>query len=279
MTTTSGGTDQQGHVELGGVTATGTDTWRVAVRVPAMAHLPREAGLPVLHGLDLVRRLGQLVANRCLGVPGDHELVVSRMDFHRTGRPLRLPPAGSIGASAFVHVHDLQERRGTVRAFDASMVLRVGSQEVAHGGGAARCLDPTTYTLLRRDTPAAPPRHDVEHLLDVRRRGDRLLAQVGWDAADPLMSARSDRISALALAAGALRAAQVLRPGRDVTGVSLSLDRFVDCAPPPDLLAHAAQDAVEVSVLARRTVAARSTVRLAPAREPAGPVRDLLRGP
>ncbi|WP_418275310.1 hypothetical protein ACNHYB_10610 [Isoptericola jiangsuensis] len=258
--------DYQDRVEVGRATASGTDTWLVPVRIPAMADLPREDGLPILHGVDLVRRLGEVLAFDCFDVPPAHHLSIRRIAFRWSGRPLRLPPAGTIGASAFVHVHAHRERHGHTSAFEASAVLRVGSHEIAHASGAARCIDPTTYSALRRGVARVERRFDVDPLSDVRRRADRLLATVGWDSADPLLDARAGELPGLALINASVRAAHLLRPTRTVAGVSLTVERFVDGSPRPTVYATAATDEVEVSVLQNRTVAARCVVRLAPVR-------------
>jgi hypothetical protein len=253
----------QDRVEVGHATASGTDTWLVPVRIPAFPGLPREDGLPILHGVDLVRSLGEVLAAECLDVPADHRLSIRRIGFRWAGRPLRLPPAGTIGASAFVHVHSRRERHGSTSAFEASAVLRVGSHEIAHASGTARCIDPTTYAALRRDAPVVERRFDVDPLSEVRRRADRLLATVGWDCDNPLLVPADDQLPGLALVGAAERAARLLRPARRTVGISMTVDRFVDGSPRPDLYAVAGADDVEVSFLQHKAVAARCTVRLA----------------
>jgi hypothetical protein len=258
--------EQQDRVEVGRATASGTDTWHVPVRIPAMPNLPRDEGLPILHGIDLVRRIGEVLAFDCFGVPVDHHLSIRRIAFRWSGRPLRLPPAGTIGASAFVHVHAHRERHGHTSAFEASAVLRVGSHEIAHASGAARCIDPTTYAALRRGSARVERRFDVDPLSEVRRRADRLLATVGWDSTDPMLDAPAGELPGLALANASVRAARILRPQRRVIGLSMTVDRFVDGSPRPDLYAVAEADGVEVSILQNKAVSARCTVRLGESR-------------
>jgi hypothetical protein len=255
-----------GPVRVGSPTTAGTDAWQLGVRIAPRPGLTAGAPVPVLVGLELVRRVGVVLARQCLGVPDDHHLSMRRIAFRWTARPPTLPAAGMLGATAFARVHSRRTRRGSTAAFDASVTVRTGSREIAHGSGSVQCIDPATYPLVRGAAPpvgTAPVRHDSSPLSVLQQGDDRLLGRVGWDSDDPLqVDPTLDRLSGHTLVAAALRAATVLRPGRPGLGVSMAIDRFVEYSPRPEVYATATTDAVEVSVLQNRAVVARGEVRL-----------------
>ncbi|WP_407319637.1 hypothetical protein UQW22_04215 [Isoptericola halotolerans] len=257
---------EPGPVRVGSPSAAGTDAWHLGVRVTARAGLPTGEPVPLLVGLELVRHVGVTLARECLGVPLDHHLSMRRIGFRWTGRPPALPEGGTLGATAFARVHSRRVRRGTTTAFDASVTVRAGSREIAHGSGSVQCIDPLTYPLVRGSAPpagSAPVRHDESPVSVLQQDGDRLLGRIGWESDDPWqVDPTLDRLSGHTLVATALRAADLLRPGRPAVGVSMGIDRFVEYTPRPEVYATAATDAVEVSVLQNRAVVARGEVRL-----------------
>lgn len=257
---------EAGGVEVGSPTAAGTDTWHLPVRILARPGHPAGAPAPFLTGLEVVRRAGVVLARQCLGVPADHHLSMRRVAVRWNGRPPRLPDSRAFGATAFVRLHARRLRRGLTSAFEASLTLRVGSREIAYGSGSVQCIDPEMYPLVRGDAGppgAAPPRHDASPLSVLQQRGDRLLGRIGWDSDDPAqVDPTLDRVSGHTLVASALQAAALLRPGRTPVGASMSIDRFVEYAPRPDVYATALEDTVEVSVLQDRLVAARGEIHL-----------------
>lgn len=257
---------EQGPVRVGSPTAAGTDAWHLGVRVTVRPGLAAGRGVPLLVGLELVRHVGVVLARQCLGVPLDHHLSMRRIAFRWTGRPPALPEAGMLGATAFAQVYSRRVRRGTTAAFDASVTVRAGSREIAHGSGSVQCIDPVTYPLVRGSAPpvgTAPVRHDSSPISVLQQDDDRLLGRIGWDSDDPWqVDPTLDRLSGYTLVATALRAATLLRPGRPEVGVSMAIDRFVEYTPRPEVYATAATDSVEVSVLQNRAVVARGEVHL-----------------
>ncbi|GAA1978979.1 hypothetical protein GCM10009718_14610 [Isoptericola halotolerans] len=251
-------------VHVGDAAAAGTDAWHLAVRISSQPGLTTAAPVPVLVGLEVVRRVGVVVARQCLGVGADHHLSMRRVAFRWTGRAPLLPESGTLGATAFVQVHARRERRGSVAAFEASVTVRAGSREIAHGSGTVQCIDPATYRLVRGGAPRpAPVRHDSEPLSVLQQHGDRLLGRMGWDCDDPRqVDPTLDRLSGHALVAAALHAATLLRARRTVIAVSMAIDRFVEYTPRPEVYATATHRAVEVSVLQNRLVVAQGEVHL-----------------
>ncbi len=257
-----------GVVQVGSATAAGTEAWHLPVRVSAPRGLPDGGPMPLLTGLELVRQVGMVLARQCLAIPPDHHLSLLRISFRWAGRPPRLPDSGSFGATAFARLHSRRERHGVTSAFEASVTLRVGSREIAHGSGSAQAIDPATYPAVRGDAPpigTAPVRHDAGPLTVLHQRGDRLLGQIGWESDDPRqVDPTLDRVSGHVLVSAASRAASILRPERSVAGVSMRIDHFVEYVPRPDVYATADEDRVEVSVLQNRAVVARGEVHLEP---------------
>jgi hypothetical protein len=261
-----GGATAAGGIQVWGPTAAGTDRWHLPVRVLARPGPPPGVTAPFLTGLEVVRQVGVVLARQCLEVPPDHHLSMRRVAFRWTGRPPRLPDTGVLAATAFAQVHARRQRRGATSAFEASLTLRVGSREIAHGSGAVQCIDPETYPVVRGEAPepgSAPVRHDASPLSVLQQRGDRLLGRIGWDSDDPAqVDPALDRVSGHTLVAAALRAAALLRPGRTAVGASMAIDRFVEYTPRPEVYATADGDTVEVSVLQDRLVAARGEIHL-----------------
>jgi hypothetical protein len=255
-------------VLVGAANADGPGSWHLPVAVPPLAAARPGGPLPLLHGVEVFRQAGLVVAHQGHQVPTDFRFTIQDIAFGwADGARPRLPDDGRFTAEARVRVIEHHERRGVTSALRVEVDVTDDAGPVAAGGGLLRCVSPANYRALRRraHAPASSPhRSDPDSLRDVERAHGELSAHIGWDDADPLLfDHATDHLSGLVMMAAAVRAAEVLADGREVRRVAMAYDRFVEYEPEPVLRAALAHDTVAIRIEQAGTVAASGSCRVA----------------
>jgi len=256
-----------GTVLVGAARADGQRTWHLPVTVPPLTAARPGDRLPLLHGVEVFRQSGLVVAHQGFQVPTDFRFTIQDIAFGwADGAMPRLPGDGPFVAAAHVRVVEHHERRGTTAGLRVEVDVVDDAGPVAAGGGLLRCMSPKHYRALRRHAPdpaAAPRRRDPDGLRDVERGSAGLRAHLGWNDADPLLfDHATDHVSGLVMMSAAVRAAELLADGREVRHVAMAYERFVEYEPEPELRADFVDDVVAVRVEQAGTVAATGTCRV-----------------
>lgn len=252
---------------VGAATEAGDRQWRLPVSVPPLATVAPGDRLPLLHGVEVFRQAGLVVAHQAYQVPKDFRFTIQDIMFGwADGARPRLPADGPFTATAHVRVVEHHERRAVTAGLRVEVDVTDGSGPVASGGGLLRCMSPVHYRALRRRAPgaaSAPHRSDPDSLRDLESGTDGLTAHIGWDEADPLLfDHATDHLSGLVMMSAAVRAAELLADGSEVRRVAMAYDRFVEYEPDPVLRADVVGEIVQVRIEQAGTVAATGECRV-----------------